>query len=110
MPNRVLHIRLKYCGGCNPEIDRGAIVKRLERLIGREDLDIQFTPTVEKADLLILINGCPHACIEGEDSHNIKSVPFVSVQGARLDRRPVLEEKLPQLLLEKIKEVYCNGC
>ncbi len=110
MPNRALHIRLKYCGGCNPEIDRGAIVKRLEGLIEREGLGVQFTTTEEKVDLLILINGCPHACIEGEDMHNIKTVPFVSVQGARLDRRPVLEEELPQVIFEKIKEVYCNGC
>ena len=110
MPNRALHIRLKYCGGCNPEIDRSAIVKHLEGLIEREGLDVQFTTTEEKADLLLLINGCPHACIEGEDSHNIKSVPFVSVQGARLDRRPVLEKELPQVIFEKIKEVYYNGC
>lgn len=110
MPNRALHIRLKYCGGCNPEIDRGAIVKRLERLIEGEGLGVRFTTTEEKADLLLLINGCPHACIEGEDMHNLKSIPFVSVQGARLDRRHVLEEKLPQFLLEKIKEVCFNGC
>ena len=104
MADRVLHILLKYCGGCNPEIDRGAIVKRLEGLIGREGLGVQFTPTVEKADLLLLINGCPHACIEKKYIDSVKSVPFVSVQGAGLDRRPVLEEELPQFVWEKIKE------
>jgi len=29
---RPLTIRVKYCGRCNPEIDRRAVVKRLEEL------------------------------------------------------------------------------
>ena len=110
MANRALHIRLKYCGGCNPEIDRGAVVKRLERLINKEGIGVQFTTTGEKVDLLLLVNGCPHACIEEENLNSVKSVPFVSVQGARLDRRAVPEKELPQLLLKKIKEVCFNGC
>ena len=71
---------------------------------------MQFTTTGEKVDLLLLVNGCPHACIEEENLNSVTSVPFVSVQGARLDHRPVPEEELPQLLLKKIKEVCFNGC
>jgi len=100
-------IRLKYCGGCNPEIDRGAVVKRLEELFLSNDLKTKFDFDCNgNTDFLILVNGCPHACLEEDVLNSAKMTPCLSIQGAMIDYRPVPEERLPHLILERIKVIF----
>jgi len=100
---RPLTIRLKYCGGCNPEIDRRAVVKRLEELFLSSNLKVEFDFNSNRnTDLLILVNGCPHACLEEDKLNSATMTPCFSIQGAMIDYRPVTEEELPQILYEKI--------
>ncbi len=99
---RPVMIHLKYCGGCNPEIDRRAVVKRLEELFLSNNLKVEFDFNSNRnTDLLILVNGCPHACLE-EDLNPAIMTPCFSIQGAMIDYRPVTEEELPHILYEKI--------
>lgn len=100
---RPLIIRIKYCGGCNPEIDRRAVVKRLEELFLSNNLKVEFDFNSNRnTDLLILVNGCPHACLEEDNLNSATMTPRFSIQGAMIDYRPVTEEGLPQILYEKI--------
>jgi hypothetical protein len=102
MQKETLEIRLRYCGGCNPEINRASVVKRLEELIGLSHLDVRFNKS-DQFDLLLLMNGCAHACLDEQNSDFVGTVPCVSVQGARFDHRPVPEEKLPYLIWQRIR-------
>jgi len=98
-----LTIRIKYCGGCNPEIDRPAVVKRLEELFLSSNLKVEFDfNSNRKTDLLILVHGCPHACLEEDNLNSATMTPCFSIQGAMIDYRPVTEEELPLILYEKI--------
>ena len=100
---RPLTIRIKYCGGCNPEIERPAVVKRLEELFLYNNLKVEFDFNSNRnTDLLILVNGCPHACLEEDNLSSATMTPCFSIQGAMIDYRPVTEEELPQILYEKI--------
>ena len=100
---RPLTIRIKYCGGCNPEIDRRAVVKRLEEFFLSNNLNVEFDFNSNRNnDLLILVNGCPHACLEEDELNSSTTTPCFSIQGATIDYRPVTEEELPQILYEKI--------
>jgi len=100
---RQIMIHLKYCGGCNPEIDRPAVVKRLEELFLSSNLKVKFDFNSNKnTDLLILVNGCPHACLEEDNLNSTTMIPCFSVQGAMIDYRLVTEEELPQILYDKI--------
>ena len=100
---RPLTIRIKYCGGCNPEIDRRAVVKRLEELFLSNNLKVGFYFNSNRnTDLLILVNGCPHACLEEDNLNSATMTPCFSIQGAMIDYRPVTEEELPVILYEKI--------
>ena len=102
-PERPLTIRIKYCGGCNPEIDRSDVVKRLAELFLSNNLKVEFDFNSNRnIDLLILVNGCPHACLEEDNLNSATMTPCLSIQGAMIDYRPVTEEELPRVLYEKI--------
>ncbi len=97
-------IRVLYCGGCNPEIDRGALVKRLKEIFQAAEQGVVFVKDGD-ADLLLLINGCPRACLEEENPHAARSSRCVCVEGGRLNHRPVAESGLPLAVWEAIKDI-----
>jgi hypothetical protein len=98
---------VRYCGGCNPEIDRGQLVKQLQALNLSDGDRVAFVGHAEKGDLLLLVNGCPRACLE-EDSDPEKTGTWISVQGARVDLEAVPEEDLSRVVWRKIKTM-CSG-
>jgi len=57
-----IRIAIKYCGGCNPDFDRGdAVARMLERLSGTVAV-VQLID--DSADMLVAIEGCPTACAD----------------------------------------------
>ncbi|MCF8079166.1 MAG: hypothetical protein K9K88_07785 [Desulfobacterales bacterium] len=78
-------IRVRYCGGCNPEIERGQLVKEVTATLAGE---VSFSQT-PSPDLWLLVNGCPHACLDEELAGKLPPARQVSVQGYRVDFRPV---------------------
>ncbi|UCF90023.1 MAG: hypothetical protein JSW39_17190 [Desulfobacterales bacterium] len=103
MVKRQLRIRIKYCGGCNPDIDRGSLVKHLASLLMEEGIEAHFMTAPAEADLLLLINGCPHACLEEEYAESGRTMAYISVQGARLSYQPVPEEELAAAVGQQIR-------
>jgi hypothetical protein len=101
MEVRPLTIRVRYCGGCNPEIDRGYLVSRLKAIIQSKGIRAVFGKDGE-ADWVLLVNGCPRACLEEDLPQASKSPRCVSVEGSNLDYRPVVEDELPQAVWETI--------
>jgi hypothetical protein len=57
-----MRVGLKYCGGCNPEYDRVALVQHIEEsLQGR----VKFvSPESEGIELLLAVEGCSTACAD----------------------------------------------
>ncbi len=55
-------VALKFCGGCNPQIERGLLAQRIRE--GLPAAGFQWVSGEEEADLLILINGCATACAD----------------------------------------------
>lgn len=59
-------LAFKFCGGCNPSIDR---LELRDKIL----LDLEKTgwalvePEMDSVQLLIIINGCPTACIGNGD-------------------------------------------
>jgi hypothetical protein len=102
---RSLTIQVRYCGGCNPDINRKAVVKRLKDLAESEGSVIRFTGMAEPADVLILVNGCAHACLEEEAAGEIASW-YVSVQGEHVDCRSVAEHSLAEVVWQKISQKF----
>jgi len=52
---------MKFCGGCNPTIERGVVARAVRDGLPRT---IQWVAVEEEADLLIILNGCWSACAD----------------------------------------------
>ena len=53
-------IGIRYCGGCNPRYDRGAMVKRI--LSKHPEWDAENAREGINYDLLLVIGGCGACC------------------------------------------------
>jgi hypothetical protein len=57
----VPRLAIKFCGGCNPVIERG----QLARIIRRDLAEgVRWASAEEEVDLLLIINGCLTACAD----------------------------------------------
>lgn len=56
----ITRISVKFCGGCNPSMDRGAVAQ----IIRRNLADVFWAPADEEVDILLIINGCLSSCAE----------------------------------------------
>lgn len=67
-------IRIKYCGGCNPNYDRVALVEEMKaRLSGSVEW---VGPDADSCDLVVAVQGCETACadltaFDGYEIHHI---------------------------------------
>jgi len=72
-----LRVGIKYCGGCNPEYDRVAIVDHIKQSM-QDKIEI-VRPESEGVDLILSVNGCSTACadlrpFESFEIHTITSL------------------------------------
>jgi len=71
-------LAIKFCGGCNPSIERGLVARLiLEDLAER----VRWVPPDEEADLLLLIGGCQTACVDREEVKR-KAARYLGISGS----------------------------
>ncbi|MBM4328281.1 MAG: hypothetical protein FJ118_14095 [Deltaproteobacteria bacterium] len=87
-------IQVRYCGGCNPEIDRSALVSRFVKIAEEGGFRVDVCDD-SGADWLLLVNGCPRACLEEERPELATARRRVSVEGSHVGHQPVSENDLP---------------
>jgi len=99
----MLTIKVKYCGGCNPEINRVGLVESLKEEIEKKGLRVNFVgQDTENADLLLLVNGCRHACLEEQYLPFENGQGVISIEGEALNGEHIPQEAIPAILAEKI--------
>ncbi|MEW6529362.1 MAG: hypothetical protein AB1473_00910 [Thermodesulfobacteriota bacterium] len=98
-----MKIRVRYCGGCNPQIDRASVVTHLVKIAQGAGFCVDLR-SGDDADWLLLINGCPRACLEEEHPEVARERRCISVEGSHLGRRPVAEDELPGAVWEAFKD------
>jgi hypothetical protein len=75
-----MDIAVKYCGGCNPYYDRGALIQKLQhdfpeiRLVGPE------APPDGEPDLLVVVGGCPACCASHKHLNAKHGKVFISAK------------------------------
>jgi hypothetical protein len=98
-----LIIGLKFCGGCNPLVDRGALVQTIERLLPPEwrlETELESEPW-ERA---LLVCGCPIACADRPGTRDLAG-QWIRIAGPMVDFDTVPEEELAQRVIQKL-----TGC
>ncbi len=73
-------LAIKFCGGCNPAIERG----QLARII-RQDLaaGVRWVSAEEEVDLLLIICGCLTACADRAEVKE-KAAQSLAIAGPRI--------------------------
>ncbi len=75
-----LRVGIKYCGGCNPEYDRVAIVDHIKQSL-KDKIEI-VRPESEAVDLILSVNGCSTACADVKPFENLKIHTITSLEDA----------------------------
>jgi hypothetical protein len=93
-------IGIKYCGGCNPRIDRAKLALEIEKLLPPE---YNFTTnlSLNPWDIGIMICGCPTACVDKTEFTNLAR-KWIIVAGSSVDLDNAPEEKLADVVSRKI--------
>ena len=74
-----MKIGIKYCGGCNPVIDRKRLVKRLMRELPDDYVYEYFN--LDDCDIVLVVNGCSLACAEVPAQANSIMVAGCTING-----------------------------
>jgi len=92
----MLRVGVKYCGGCNPEYDRVALVEQIkERLEGK----VSFVPLKsEGVDIILTVNGCRTACADLSGFRGIETWTVIGNEEGEEFVREIVE-----------REVHING-
>ena len=99
-------IGIRYCGGCNPQIDRSRIIRNLKNGLKKIGLSVNFNADKKRdVDILLLINGCMHACLEEEYRREGNNPPFISVKGEMVNDHYIEEKSIPEFLINKIMDL-----
>ena len=73
-------VAIKFCGGCNPNIDRGKVARSIrENLTGL----VRWVPSEEEGDLLLIISGCLTACIDRPEVTE-KAAEYLAIAGCQI--------------------------
>lgn len=98
-----MRIAVKYCGGCNPGIERGELVSQLTQIMARERPEWELVLlSQEPWDVLLIINGCPVGC--GAKQFLAETRPVLTVSGERLQHKRISEKELPMVVFNKLIE------
>ncbi len=93
------HISIKFCGGCNPRIDRGAIAKKLSEALAVSGIETSFNQLT--GDLIVYLSGCTANCAQRYSS---SAIPGITVSGAMVDACAVDESKLVDEIMNRVKD------
>jgi len=98
-----MNLWVKYCGGCNPQIDREGLVAFLEKELGEKIFPLQQESDEQprKDKIILFINGCPVGCVK--NMQNIHSA--IVVAGNYVDSFLVPAEKLFKTVLERVRKI-----
>ncbi len=94
-------IGVKYCGGCNPTIDRVRVVSEIQEMLPpwftlTSDTDIAPWETG------IMMCGCISTCIDKPEIRKLAR-HWIIVAGNNVDMLGVPEKEIARTILEKIK-------
>ena len=96
-------IGIKYCGGCNPLIDRAKLIRQIGKALPPE-----YSLTTESSsnpwDIGIMVCGCSSACADKPDVRGLAR-QWTLVAGKSVDLQNAPEEKLADIIVQQIEKL-----
>jgi len=94
---------VKYCGGCNCQIDRSKLIGDLKALLPSGDRLTSETETAP-AEAGILLCGCQSACADKPELSGLAR-RWILVAGKSVDHCDIKESDLADEILRNIKDI-----
>jgi hypothetical protein len=95
-------IIIKYCGGCNPVINRSKIVDEVKQGLP-PDISLVKEQTPKKPELGIMMCGCSSACLDREEIRRL-APKWIVVGGNYVDLFPVNPDRISLRIIQIIRE------
>lgn len=98
-----MDIIVKYCGGCNCQIDRSKLIREIEKLLPSGD---RLAPLegCKPARAGILLCGCASACAWRQELADLAE-KWIVAAGKTVDLRETPEEHMAYAIIKKLKEM-----
>lgn len=100
-------ILLKYCGGCNPVINRSKIVDEVKRGLP-PGMTLISKNVSEKAELGIMMCGCSSACLVRDEIRQLAN-KWIIVSGNHVDFFPVDNDKLSAYIIQRVHDCLADS-
>lgn len=95
-----MKLRIKYCGGCNPNINRSQLAQNvINRLEALTDVAI----VSDQADVGLILGGCSVCCVNKAEIET-QALNWVVVGGNMVDAKEVAASQLTDLVCRHIME------
>jgi len=91
-----MKIGVKFCGGCNPYIDRVDLFNRIKSMVPSEKCTFEFFD-FKNCDHFIVINGCSLNCAEFKDKENVIIVSGFEIDGKKFSEKELAVEVINRL-------------
>ncbi|NLV21538.1 MAG: hypothetical protein GXY49_06085 [Syntrophomonadaceae bacterium] len=93
-------VLLKYCGGCNPDINRSKIITEVKRGLP-PDIELVSKIADGIAEVGIMMSGCTTTCLDREDVRK-SAQQWIIVGGNNVNYFPVENDQLTDHIIRKI--------
>ena len=102
----VKSVGIKYCGGCNPEIDRSGVAKEIQAFLPKGfKLVDGAAPT--PWDFGILICGCGVACAQDPELMSLAR-QWILVSGTVVDDVEVAGGRIAEVIVQRLSKIACK--
>lgn len=101
--DQMKQIGVKFCGGCNPQINRLAVIEDLRSILPE---GCQLVTNLQRGswETALLICGCPTACADRPEIRKLAH-RWILVSGPMVDSIGVSEKELASIVAKKLLEV-----
>lgn len=94
-------ISIKFCGGCNPRINRGQVAQEVREILARSGYAVSFNRL--DVDFVIYMSGCSANCARRySDMHK----PHVAVSGTAIDCMTTDETQLVNEIINRVRDWF----
>jgi len=94
-------VSIKFCGGCNPRIDRARVAGEVRENMTAYGCGVVFNRL--DADFIVYLSGCTASCAH---RYSNSTKPCVTVAAATIDTRPADEDEVGSLISQKARDYF----
>jgi len=95
-----MKVSIRFCGGCNPRIDRGVIARELQQALAGMRVDVVVNRP--DADCAVFLSGCLSGCAL---KYNPYEPPYVEVAAATVDGSEVPQAMIVGAVMKKVRKI-----